>query len=204
MAKPLLRPLKRNHRQDHQNHHQDHQHHYQNPLRVYPLGVYSPPNPWRSCACIRATAPRLLRFSASCDYLSIHDNAQKAMQSQKHREDTCPRIGKSEDMTGGIIKLYMANFFFHVAKIRTKTSRLLHLRALACGPSPNGPSPSGPSPSGPSPSGPSPSGPSPAGPRPRTLANPSSSHPAKCFLAHTCCAPNTANVSAGLRRAQQT
>ena len=39
--------------------------------------------------------------------------------------------------------------FFHVAKIRTKTSRLLHLRALACGPSPNGPSPSGPSSAGP-------------------------------------------------------
>ena len=39
MAKPLLRPLRRNHRQDDQNHHQDHQKHYQNPLGVYPLGV---------------------------------------------------------------------------------------------------------------------------------------------------------------------
>ena len=35
MAKPLLRPPRRNHRQDHQNHHQDHQNlenQYQNPL----------------------------------------------------------------------------------------------------------------------------------------------------------------------------
>ena len=37
MAKPLLRLLRRNHRQDHQNHHQDHQNHYQNPLGGYPL-----------------------------------------------------------------------------------------------------------------------------------------------------------------------
>ena len=39
MAKPLLRPIRRNHRQDHQNHQQDHQNHYQNPL-----GVDSPPS----------------------------------------------------------------------------------------------------------------------------------------------------------------
>ena len=39
-VKPSLRPLRRNHCQDHQNHHQDHQNHDQNPLGVYPLGVY--------------------------------------------------------------------------------------------------------------------------------------------------------------------
>ena len=80
-----------------------------------------------------------------------------------------------------------------MAKIRTKTSRLLHLRALAYGPSPNGPSPSGPSSAGPrrralagralaggpSLAGPRLAGPRLAGPRPRALANPSSSHPAK-------------------------
>ena len=38
MAQPLLKPLRRDHRQDYQNH-QDHQNHCQNPLGVYPLGV---------------------------------------------------------------------------------------------------------------------------------------------------------------------